>query len=217
MAESSLRALHDMLRPKVVWLGGSIIAAVAAWDSFSNQFPSWHMRKLGDLLPDWLGMTGALLPWWGWLLILQAVFTYALFEYVRTKMPSATTPNKEAVNADIEALKDSLNALQGRLDASKNQTPKLAKPAFNWAPWKMRQKYTLDEFSKIIAGINPIGGASNDSYAYLDVLTEQVASGALHGAGGYRLTRAYPTSEISRADALKWAKAKSLSVSHIED
>lgn len=28
-------------------------------------------------------MSGSLLPWWGWLLIAQAIFVYALFEYVR--------------------------------------------------------------------------------------------------------------------------------------
>lgn len=64
------------------------------------------MQKLGDLLPAWAGMTGALLPWWGWLLVLQALFTYALFEYVRIKAvpvkPQASVPapmKKETVNA----------------------------------------------------------------------------------------------------------------------
>jgi hypothetical protein len=34
-------------------------------------------------LPKLWGVTGAGLPWWGWLVIAQSGFVYALFEYVR--------------------------------------------------------------------------------------------------------------------------------------
>ena len=73
---SRLSTLRALWAPTVVKAAVLLVGAVAAYDSFSSQF-GWP--TLGTLL----GISGSLLPWWGWLLILQAIFVYALFEYVR--------------------------------------------------------------------------------------------------------------------------------------
>lgn len=100
MAGERLQTLWTMAQPRIVFWGGIGIGAVATYDSFSNQFPSWYLPKLGNLLPGWSGMTGALLPWWGWLLVLQTVFLYALFEYVRK---AVRPPIGDAALKDIQA------------------------------------------------------------------------------------------------------------------
>ena len=59
-------------------------------------------------IPAVWGMTGAIVPWWGWLLIAQAIFVYALFEYVR-KLPGATA---SAPPYDAEPLIQRLTSLE---------------------------------------------------------------------------------------------------------
>lgn len=56
---------------------------VGVYDTLSGQFELPTLRKL-------VGMSGELLPWWGWLLLLQAIFVAALFEYVRKNVPIQT-------------------------------------------------------------------------------------------------------------------------------
>lgn len=51
-------------------------AAIASYDGISNQM-GWPK------IPALWGMTGYLLPWWGWLLLTQGILVLALFEYVR--------------------------------------------------------------------------------------------------------------------------------------
>lgn len=46
-------------------------------------------------------MSGSLLPWWGWLLVLQALFVYGLFEYVRRSVSDPTAPSYD--DSDIKA------------------------------------------------------------------------------------------------------------------
>ncbi len=56
-------------------------------------------------------MSGSLLPWWGWLLILQAIFVYGLFEYVRRQAVSPmTVPSLGEVNAVLEHRADRLSS-----------------------------------------------------------------------------------------------------------
>jgi hypothetical protein len=81
MAESPSTTLRNLWRPKLVKISALFVAGVAAYDSFSSQFA---LPKLGRIV----GMSGQLLPWWGWLLTLQAIFVYALFEYVRRMAPA---------------------------------------------------------------------------------------------------------------------------------
>lgn len=59
----------------------------SGYDTVSNQF---DLPKI----PRVVGTTGALFPWWGWLLILQAILIVALFDYVRrnANFPNTTSP-----------------------------------------------------------------------------------------------------------------------------
>lgn len=103
MANGRLQTLHDIFRPRIVRWSAAILAALPLYDVFSNQF---NFPKLGKVM----GVTGNLLPWWGWLLIMQAVFVYALFEYVRQTLPSLSrdiSPSLEARIVRLEETKQS--------------------------------------------------------------------------------------------------------------
>lgn len=71
-------------------------------------------------LPKLWGMTTALVPWWGWLLIAQAGFVYALFEYVRRmgnfESPVLTETDPESV-AHLISLDQGLAGQRERLEA----------------------------------------------------------------------------------------------------
>jgi hypothetical protein len=105
MAESRISAFHAIFKPWYVKAGSGVallLAAVNGYAGVEDQFPS--LPKLQDVVT----MTHVgILPWWGWLLVLQSVFVYALFEYVRVKMPGTpsqpiavpTTPSTQAHNS----------------------------------------------------------------------------------------------------------------------
>jgi hypothetical protein len=76
MAQSRARTLVALLKPKVVRIGLVLFSVLAAYDTLANQLELPTARR-------WWGISGSLLPWWGWLLILQGIFVYALFDYVR--------------------------------------------------------------------------------------------------------------------------------------
>jgi hypothetical protein len=102
MGQSRLRTIHELLRPHIVRWTGWTVGAIGLYDVVSNQFPNLHLPKLGDLLPRWIAVSGSLLPWWGWLLILQAILVYALFEYVRKQLPIQQAVGiKASVNASL--------------------------------------------------------------------------------------------------------------------
>lgn len=67
-----------------------LVAAVGGYDAVSNQFGLPTLRKL-------LGLSGSLLPWWGWVIALEAVVIYALFEYVQRNAKSESVTLKGAV------------------------------------------------------------------------------------------------------------------------
>ena len=107
MAESRITTLHAMLRPKLVrWTGGGLIA-LGGYDAASSQFGFPKIDRV-------LGMSGMLLPWWGWLQILQAVFVYGLFDYVR-RIPQdrSSTPTATAYDA---AIQNEIKALRQELE-----------------------------------------------------------------------------------------------------
>ena len=76
MVAGRISALREVFRPKFVRFGSIALACLFAYDAASNQLA---LPKISQL---W-GVSGSLIPWWGWLLILQTIFVYALFEYVR--------------------------------------------------------------------------------------------------------------------------------------
>lgn len=98
MAEKRSSALREILRPWLARLLVGIPVLAGLYQFGCDQF-DWPK------LPVLWGMTGGGLPWWGWLLIAQAGFVYALFEYVRRiQLPSPPRSLDEtAVDARIEA------------------------------------------------------------------------------------------------------------------
>lgn len=92
MAKSRIKTISAFLGPWYVKVAAAIPAFLGTYDIFCNQFGA-------PKVPELWGMTGSLLPWWGWLLILQAVFVYALFEYVRRNTASPPSgPDNEYVD-----------------------------------------------------------------------------------------------------------------------
>jgi len=83
MAETRSGFLQSLLAPKIVRAGLILWILFSGYDTVSSQLELPTVRAL-------LGMSGSLLPWWGWLLVLQAILGYALFEYVRRNIASPT-------------------------------------------------------------------------------------------------------------------------------
>lgn len=82
---SHSEAIRQILNiPSIKW-GKWVFGAVAVYDLFSSQVRIEDRFEPPTLL-ELLGMSGALLPWWGWLLVAQAIFTYGLFECVRRNL-----------------------------------------------------------------------------------------------------------------------------------
>jgi hypothetical protein len=85
MAQGRASTLQEVLKPRIVRLAGGTVVGLGFYDVLCNQLGLPPLKTL-------VGMSGAIMPWWGWLLILQSVFVYALFEYVRSKVAGTTTP-----------------------------------------------------------------------------------------------------------------------------
>lgn len=86
MAEGRLSTLQEMLKPTVVRVGGGALLFLGSYDVLCNQLGLPPLKDLISKVAPFVGMTGSLMPWWGWLLILQSLFVYALFEYVRVSI-----------------------------------------------------------------------------------------------------------------------------------
>jgi len=104
MRKSYWELLRDIFRPRIVRVVALLVAGLTIYDPLSNQF---GLPKLGTL---W-GVSGQLLPWWGWLLILEAVFVYALFEYIRS-LPQVAVPD------ELDRLKNRISRAEERLDGA---------------------------------------------------------------------------------------------------
>lgn len=80
-----LGTLYAISKPPIVRFLFLFWFLFTGYDTVSGQLEWPIVRKL------W-GVSGSLLPWWGWLLILQAIFVYALFEYMRKVSNQADLP-----------------------------------------------------------------------------------------------------------------------------
>lgn len=131
MPDSRLVVLHEIFRPwyvKALAIMAAVPTGLGAYDACCNQF-GWPK------LPKVWAVTLALVPWWSWLLILQAVFVYALFEYVRGagfRQGSAGTPYEDGtlsskvdqLNRTYRAVIDDyqrMSALESNLDNGMDQ------------------------------------------------------------------------------------------------
>jgi hypothetical protein len=93
----------------------------------------------------------------------------------------------------------------------------------NWAIWKQRSSYRITEFASILAEIDPNTLDTAEVKAFLSLLKEEVSGGKLKAArrkgfetGQYSVMESPSVYEISKSNALAWAKAKNFDVSHIE-
>jgi len=140
MAESRISTLRAIWAPTLVRITFGLVAAVAGYDSFSSQF---GFPKLGAVL----GMSGNLLPWWGWLLILQAIFVYALFEYIRRiQLPAAPPSDTERSTSGL-TIEDVETAISTRIGELK-QSAETVSEAMDLADGRMSA--VTVEFSKRI-------------------------------------------------------------------
>lgn len=106
MAQGHVRTLRGVFHPTALKIVFAVVSVVGAYDSFSNQF---SLPRLGKLA----GMSGSLLPWWGWLLALQFVFVAGLFEYIRRNVPSRSDDDDNA-EARHEGMADIPNSVESR-------------------------------------------------------------------------------------------------------
>ena len=111
MGISRVSTLHEIFKPwyiKVLAAGAAVPTALQLYDVGCNQF-GWPK------LPNLWNMTRATIPWWVWLLFAQAVFVYALFEYVRRLAP-ASAPNDNFSAIDMGDTESRLRANQDSID-----------------------------------------------------------------------------------------------------
>jgi hypothetical protein len=116
-AASHTPILKSILKPWHIRIGLGVAAALYFYDALSSQF---GLPTLGAVI----GMSGALMPWWGWLLVIQAILMLALFEYVR-RLAASFSVVKPALDAASPgpppALRSDLDQLQASTIASFNQ------------------------------------------------------------------------------------------------
>lgn len=88
MANSRISTLGTILKPTLVRGGLALLALLATYDTLSSQFELPTIRR-------WWGMSGSLLPWWGWLLILQLAAICVLFEFAYRRVGKAALAANE--------------------------------------------------------------------------------------------------------------------------
>lgn len=114
------KVLREILAVPLVRWGKWVLGAVASYDIFSAQFRIEGKFEPPPLL-ELIGMSGGLLPWWGWLLIAQAGFIYALFEYVRRNVPIQPVKKMGGndlakIHVDLETKKQ-VDQIEGKLES----------------------------------------------------------------------------------------------------
>jgi hypothetical protein len=97
-----LQTLQEVFRPRVAQIWTFVVSALFLYDVLCNQFGLPNIPKL------W-GVTGTLMPWWAWVVLLQLGFTYGLFEVMRRVAPQ---PPSALGKVDFA---DDFAALDGRI------------------------------------------------------------------------------------------------------
>jgi hypothetical protein len=159
MAETRFSVLRDIFKPWYVKVGSAVAGAcalVGGYSGLQSQFPD-HL----PLLQAVVVMTHiTVLPWWGWLLVLQAVFTYGLFEYVRVHA-SPAQPGL-TLQERAEANRARLRGAGAPLDFTSVTPPPpkpLTKPLrLQLGSWAHVDRFKVSEAACLWAGLLP--GAS---------------------------------------------------------
>ena len=115
---------------------------------------------------------------------------------------------------------------RGEVIAVASAIPAAKHKEINWAPWRKMPTYTIMQFAKVLAQDDPASGTqSTEASAFRQLLWIAANNQTL----GYKLRtlrsgydgRPYTeelcvNSEISRAEAISWAKRQDFDVEHIE-
>lgn len=115
MSPTPVATLKDIFRPWWVrWCAGPV-AAIGVYDTIAGQAELPTLRKL-------FGMSSNLLPWWGWLLLLQAIFVAALFEYVRRNVGQSIPSSPDTESSDtprplFDNLEEAISRVGDRVSA----------------------------------------------------------------------------------------------------
>jgi len=112
MPEKHFETLRAIFRPWYVKAASAAFTVLGGYDVISNQFPS--LPKLQAVI----GMSGAVMPWWGWLLALQSVFVLGLFDYVRRNIVplSGGKGDEKDAPSDALAMRNEIGAAESRAD-----------------------------------------------------------------------------------------------------
>jgi hypothetical protein len=185
--------IRELLRPLWVRVLLPVSLGVGTYDGVSSQF---NLPKLSQLF----GKTGALLPWWGWLLVIQAVAVAALFDFVRRNVPVIVTaveqtPNQgylyldtklENVRVDGEINKRDLAKLDARLKHVSDRTAQ----AFN----ALHVREQLAEAERLMA-------------VDVELLHEKLRSGGVHDVASWNAWESvYHHWETNLKHWLGWGK-----------
>lgn len=150
-----IRTLFRSWWVRAAALLATILAFVNGYAGVQDQFP--RLPKLQDVISvPHLGF----LPWWGWFLVwlfvLQTVFVYALFEYVRVRIPTSPPPANRSVKAGVLMPAKSLPRLPPSTRA-------------NLGSWDHVDSFTVEEAASLWAGIMPGGSYLNDKMGHPDI------------------------------------------------
>ena len=115
MAGKHFEMLRALFRPWYIKAGSALTAVFAfigIYAAVQDQFPD-ALPKLQEVV---IVAHFLLLPWWGWLLVLQAVLTVGLYEYVRRTLPprSICEPPQQELSGGFVAHIAELRNLIGR-------------------------------------------------------------------------------------------------------
>lgn len=144
MAESRLSTLREVWASKIVKLLVGAWALVASYDGVSSQF---ELPKLGKVV----GMSGNLLPWWGWLLILQAIFVYGLFEYVRRLQSPVAAPeplSERGVPVVVDRFLVDVTGRVGKLEADAKRFESVSREV---AEYQATHRRVIDDYQRMSA------------------------------------------------------------------
>ncbi|MDR5727789.1 MAG: hypothetical protein RB191_10210 [Terriglobia bacterium] len=93
----------------------------------------------------------------------------------------------------------------------------------NWAIWKHRVSFNLNEFAAVLAEVEPANErVTPERAAFLRLIQEDAMTGKLRTvkdrhANEYYKPDLYPAYfDVSKADAIQWAESKSFNISHIK-
>lgn len=177
MTHDRLKTLRELYRPKLVRYASLAIAAVAGYDAASNQFGLPTIRTV------W-GVSGSLLPWWGWLLALQAVFVYALFDYVR-RLPRAELDkaseesSQSGLQLEVAELRLAIQSLTGEVDQP--EEPLAVDPIAQRADEFARAFSRVDELERFKLGLQEFEAEEAKHWGWVLSCAREVPVGA--GAG----------------------------------